>query len=184
MIVSKNKMKRFGSYNKADAEHYAFYSKNNPDKGSTYFFHVYGYQVTNSGNVYYKMVSQNGKYRGYVYGGKKVGTFTGGIKVTKSTQKANIPAYLSGDVGIATPGILWNVVPYTQYKTKKIGKMTDGTTTTIPHLAKFKIDSAKVRTREKDTYYHLVSQDNNNLTGWVNAKYVRKYTEIQSNWDV
>jgi len=183
-ILSKAKMKRIGSYSKADASAYVFHGVNNRDKGSTYYFHAYGYQVTNTGSVYYKVVSQNGKFRGYVYGGKKVGIITGGIKKVQTIRKVSIPSYLSGDVGIATPGKIWNVVPYTQYKTKIVGKMTAGVTTTIPHLAKFKIDSAAMRTRERDTYYHVVPQDNSKLTGWVNAKYMRKYSEIQSDWDV
>ncbi|WP_125580917.1 hypothetical protein [Levilactobacillus cerevisiae] len=184
LVASKAKLKSFGSYSKSDAAAYVFHNKNNRDKGSTYYFYVYGYQTTNSGSVYYKMVSQNGKYRGYIYGGKKVGKITGGIKKVQTTKKVNIPSYFSGDVGIATPGKLWNVVPYTAYKTKLLGKMTSGESTTIPHLAKFKIDSAAERTRERDTYYHVIAQDNSALTGWVNAKYVRKYVEIQNNWGI
>lgn len=184
LVASKSKMKQFGTYNSSDVATYQTTAKNKSLKGSTYFFHAYGYAITNTGSVYYKVVSMNGKYRGYVYGGKKSGTFAGGIKSAKTTKSVAIPQYLKGFVGIESPGILWNVVPYTQYKSRQLAKMTDFDSSTIPHLAKFKIDKAAERTREKDMYFHMVSQDNYGISGWVNSKYVGTYSEILNNWGI
>ncbi|MFC6182265.1 hypothetical protein [Lactiplantibacillus daowaiensis] len=184
LVASKAQMKKFGTYSTANQKYYATYSKNQAYKGSTYYFRAYGYQVTNTGAVYYKVVTMNGKYRGYVYGGKRVGTFAGGIKsAATTTTGTSVPVNWTGSVGIYAGGTLWNYVPYTQYGTKKLGHMSDLNSTTIPHLAQFKIDQVATRTREQDTYYHVVSTDSNRLSGWVKSSYIGQYAQVKSNWD-
>ncbi|MFC6261258.1 hypothetical protein [Levilactobacillus fujinensis] len=185
LVASRTQMKKFGTYSSSNRKYYASNNQNQSYKGSTYYFRAYGYEVTNTGSVYYKVVTMNGRYRGYVYGGKKVGIFAGGIKSvsTTTTSQTSIPSNWTDTVGIYAGGSLWNYVPYTQYGTKKLGHMTDLESTTIPHLAEFKIDKVAKRTREQDTYYHLVSVDSNNLSGWVKSTYIRTYSEITSNWE-
>lgn len=185
LVASKAQMKKFGTYSRSNQAYYANHSKNQSYKGSTYYFRAYGYEVTSTGAVYYKVVTMNGKYRGYVYGGKQIGAFAGGVKsvATTTTTGTSIPSNWTDGVGIYAGGTLWNHVPYTQYGTKKLGHMSDLNTTTIPHLAKFKIDKVAKRTREQDTYYHLVSSDSNHLSGWVKSSYIGAYAQITSNWE-
>jgi len=185
LVASKVQMKKMGTYTTSNQKYYASHGKNQSYKGSTYYFRAYGYAVTSTGSVYYKVVTMNGKYRGYVYGGKKIGTFAGGIKsvATTTTTGTAVPSNWTGSVGMYAGGTLWNDVPYTQYGTKKLGHMTDLGSTTIPHLAEFKIDKVAKRTREQDTYYHLVSLDNNHLSGWVKSSYIGEYSQITSNWE-
>lgn len=183
LVASKAKMKNFGTFTKTDL---ANVNSNSAVKyrGSAYYLYAYGYKVTNTGSVYYRVVTMNGKYRGYVYGGKSIGKFAGGVKKATTSVTATIPTDLAGSVGIETAGVLWNVPPYTKYPTKTLGKMTAMNSTTIPHLAKFKITAAVMRNREKDIYYHLVSTDNYKLDGWVSRQSVSDYDDILSSWGV
>ncbi|MFC6181062.1 hypothetical protein [Lactiplantibacillus daowaiensis] len=183
LVVSKAKMKTFGTFTKTDV---ANVNSNSAAKyrGSAYYLYAYGYKVTNTGSVYYRVVTMNGKYRGYVYGGKAIGKFAGGIKQTATTTKATVPTSLSGTVGIEMAGVMWNVAPYTKYPTKQLGKMTAMNSTTIPHLAQFKITGAVTRNREQDVYYHLVSTDNYQLNGWVSRNSVATYDDVLANWGV
>jgi len=72
VVASKTTMKKLGT-----------------SKKSANYFRAYSMSVTNKGTVYYKVVSMDGKYRGYVYGGKKQGTFAGGIKKASVTGVAS-----------------------------------------------------------------------------------------------
>jgi hypothetical protein len=199
LVASKSKMAKFASYTRVDLDFYKTYGRNyvyksstdyfgpldikpkktayESGKGSTFYFRAYGYKVTNTGSVYYRVVTMNGKYRGYVYGGKKVGSFSGGVKKATTTQATTIPANLKDYVGVVIPGTVWNYPPYTQYKTKRLGKVN----WTIPSLAKFKVTKAVKRTREQDVYYYLESQKSSVPSGWVRRQYVRSYSEIESN---
>ncbi|MCQ2010184.1 MAG: hypothetical protein ABF629_12535 [Sporolactobacillus sp.] len=176
-VASKSQMKKFASYTRADTDYYELIGRNHAYKGSTYYFRAYGYKVTYTGSVYYRVVTMNGKYRGYVYGGKKVGSFAGGVKKATTTQAAAIPANFKDYVGVIIPGSVWNYPPYTQYKTKRLGKVN----WTIPSLAKFKVTKAVKRTREQDTYYYLKSQKSSVPSGWVSSRYVISYSEVESN---
>ncbi|MET1249588.1 hypothetical protein ABWW58_12490 [Sporolactobacillus sp. STCC-11] len=177
LVASKSKMAKFASYTRADADYYYGRLKNHAYKGSTYYFRAYGYKVTHTGSVYYRVVTMNGKYRGYIYGGKKVGSFAGGVKKATTTQPTTIPANFMNYVGVAIPGTVWNHVPYTQYKTKSFGQVNS----TIPSLAKFKVTKAVKRTREQDIYFYLKSQKSSVPSGWVRFRYVRSYSEIEGN---
>ncbi|MCQ2009674.1 hypothetical protein NOM01_06615 [Sporolactobacillus sp. STSJ-5] len=200
LVASKNQMEKFASYTLADADYHEFRRKNPAYKGSTYYFRAYGYKVTHTGSVYYRVVTMNGKYRGYVYGGKKVGSFAGGVKRAATTQATTIPANFKDYVGVVIPGTVWNYPPYTQYKTKRLGKVN----WTIPSLAKFKVIKAVKRTREQDIYYYLEPQNSpappnfpfltpsgvrinkksqyiQVPSGWVSSRYVISYSEVESN---
>ena len=180
LVASKSKMAKFSSYTPADADYYEGHRKNQAYKGSTYYFRAYGYKVTHTGSVYYRVVTMNGKYRGYVYGGKKVGSFAGGVKKAMTTQPTTIPAiYKDHVVGIHTPGNIWNYPPYTQYKTKSLAQKSDFINSTIPSKAEFKVTKAVKRTREQDTYYYLKSQKSSVPSGWVSAMRILSYFEIQ-----
>ena len=60
-------------------------------KKSNDTFYAYGTKTTNRHSVYYKIVTMDKKYRGYIYGGKTAGTFAGGIKTTDTLTTAATP---------------------------------------------------------------------------------------------
>ncbi|WP_087741310.1 hypothetical protein [Levilactobacillus zymae] len=180
LVASKSLMKKFGTYTTKDAQTYADTTKNPAYKGSTYYFRAYGYKVTNTGSAYYRVVSMNKKYHGYVYGGKKINKFAGGLRTAKTTSTVTSYNHANESVGIAVPGILWNVVPYTQYPTKKLGQMKETVATSLPHAAKFKIVKAAKRTREGDVFDYIVSTDQYHYAGWVKSSYIRSYTDIDT----
>ncbi|MFX3618889.1 MAG: hypothetical protein ACE3JK_15385 [Sporolactobacillus sp.] len=180
LVVSKSKMAKFASYTHADGDYYYGSLWYHAYKGSTYYFRAYGYKITNTGSVYYRVVTMNGKYRGYVYGGKKVGSFAGGVKKATTTQTTTIPAiYKDHVVGVATPGVIWNYPPYTQYKTKRLAQKSDFISSTIPSKSEFKVTKAVKRTREQDIYYYLKSQKSSVPSGWVSSRRILSYFEIQ-----
>jgi hypothetical protein len=133
-------------------------------KKSANYFRAYGQKVTNRGSVYYRVVTMDGKYRGYVYGGKTEGTFAGGVKAAETTTKATNPIKLQNyylkDVSKNT---LWTAPKYTQYKASKVdlygAQKTDA----------FKVDQAQTKTREGSLYYHVTDVNDSSISGWIYA---------------
>jgi len=134
-------------------------------KKSTDYFRAYYQKVTNKGSVYYKVVSMNGKYRGYIYGGKKAGTFAGGIKKASTMTPADMPA--TKTVYFAKPGtgnVTWNAPKYTQYKASKSVKNT------VPFAKDtLTVKDAATKTREGSLYYYVEDADNPTVSGWIYA---------------
>ena len=151
IVASKNTMKKLAS-----------------SKKSADYFRAYYQKTTNKGTVYYKVVSMDGKYRGYVYGGKKAGTFAGGIKKASTTKSATMPANTT--VYFAKPGksgVTWSAPNYTQYKaTKSVKDTTDYANDVLT------VQSAIKKTREGSTYYYVTDATNANVNGWVYSKAV------------
>ena len=133
-------------------------------KKSADYFRAYGQKVTNRGSVYYRVVTMNGKYRGYIYGGKAEGTFAGGIKAAETTTKATTPAKTAGyylkDVSKNT---IWTAPKNTQYKASKVNLY--GATSTDP----FTVDQAATKTREGSLYYHVTDTKDSSISGWIYA---------------
>lgn len=137
-------------------------------KKSADYFRAYYQKVTNKGSVYYKIVSMDGKYRGYIYGGKKAGTFAGGIKKAATTKSADLPA--NKTVYFAKPGksnVTWNAPKYTQYKASKAVKSTADYANDV-----LTVTSAIKKTREGSLYYYVTDATNPNVNGWIYAKAV------------
>jgi len=133
-------------------------------KKSADYFRAYGQKVTNRGSVYYRVVTMDGKYRGYVYGGKTEATFAGGVKKAETTTKAAMPAKTTGYyLNDTTKNTLWTAPKYTQYKASKVslyGATKEST---------FTVDNAATKTREGSLYYHVVSDNDSSVSGWIYA---------------
>ncbi|WP_204120014.1 S-layer protein [Levilactobacillus wangkuiensis] len=133
-------------------------------KKSADYFRAYGQKTTNRGSVYYRVVTMDGKYRGYVYGGKTADTFAGGVKSAETTTTATTPTKTTGyylkDVSKNT---IWTAPKYTQYKASKVNLY--GATSKDA----FKVDSALTKTREGSLYYHVTDTKDSSITGYIYA---------------
>ncbi|WP_367376942.1 hypothetical protein [Levilactobacillus cerevisiae] len=134
-------------------------------KKSTSYFRAYGQKVTNRGSVYYRVVSMDGKYRGYIYGGTTAGTFAGGIKTASTTTAATTPTtktyYLKNP---GTTNTLWSAPKYTQYQASKVINSTSALASDS-----FTVDSAATKTKEGTLYYHVTDNNNTKISGWIYA---------------
>ncbi|WP_286011540.1 S-layer protein [Levilactobacillus brevis] len=133
-------------------------------KKSADYFRAYGVKTTNRGSVYYRVVSMDGKYRGYVYGGSSDTAFAGGIKsastTTTKTNPTKLQNYYLKDVSKNT---LWTAPKYTQYKASKVNLY--GAAKDDP----FVVDQAATKTREGSLYYHVTDRNNSKISGWIYA---------------
>ncbi|MFD1454924.1 hypothetical protein ACFQ44_04385 [Levilactobacillus lanxiensis] len=148
VVASKNTMKSLAASKKSAAYFRAYYQK-----------------TTNKGSVYYKIVSMDGKYRGYIYGGKTAGTFAGGIASANTTTKATMPANTT--VYFTKPGktnVTWDAPKYTQYKASK--QIKDTTAYASDPLT---VTDAVTKTREGSTYYYVTDAKNPAINGWIFA---------------
>ncbi|MCW3779269.1 S-layer protein, partial [Levilactobacillus namurensis] len=85
-------------------------------KKSADYFRAYGVKTTNRGSVYYRVVTMDQKYRGYVYGGKVADTFGGGIKAAETTTANTTDSTIGKTVTFTNPGtknVTWTAPKYT-----------------------------------------------------------------------
>ncbi|MES4789629.1 S-layer protein [Levilactobacillus brevis] len=133
-------------------------------KKSADYFRAYGVKTTNRGSVYYRVVSMDGKYRGYIYGGKSDTAFAGGIKSAETTTTATNPTKTTGYyLKDASKNTLWTAPKYTQYKASKVslyGAKSDDT---------FTVSKAATKTREGSLYYYVTDDNNSSIAGWIYA---------------
>lgn len=132
-------------------------------KKSADYFRAYAVATTNKGSVYYKVVTMNGKYRGYIYGGKSTSAFSGGIKTANTMTDATMPT--TTKVYFAKPGkanVTWNAPKYTQYKASK--QVKDTTPFAKDTLT---ITKAATKTREGSLYYYVEDAANPSINGWI-----------------
>lgn len=133
-------------------------------KKSNDTFYAYGTKTTNRGSVYYKIVTMDKKYRGYIYGGKTAGTFAGGIKATNTVTAAANPTKLQNyylkDVSKNT---LWTAPKYTDINAKKVSLY--GAAKDDP----FVVDQAQTKTKEGSLYYHVTDRNDSTIKGWIYA---------------
>ena len=133
-------------------------------KKSNDTFYAYGSKTTNRGSVYYKIVTMDKKYRGYIYGGKTAGTFAGGIKTTDTTTAATTPARTTGYyLKDASKNTLWTAPKNTDIHAKKVSLY--GASKTDP----FTVDKAATKTKEGSLYYHVTDSKNSAISGWIYA---------------
>ncbi|ORM97490.1 S-layer family protein [Lentilactobacillus parabuchneri] len=136
---------------------------------------AYRVAVTSRGSVYYKVVTFDGMYRGWIYSGKSTGYFGGGLKRYSTFINQGMSA-LSADqqnamYRIATPGtrndgksVTYKAPSWTQYK---VGRAI--TDSSMYANTNFRINQVGIRTRENDQWVHIYDPSNVNspATGWI-----------------
>ena len=133
-------------------------------KKSSDTFYAYGTKTTNRGSVYYKIVTMDKKYRGYIYGGKTAGTFAGGIKTTETLATAATPARTTGYyLKDASKNTLWTAPKNTDINAKKVSLY--GAAKSDP----FTVDKAATKTKEGSLYYHVTDSKDSSISGWIYA---------------
>lgn len=133
-------------------------------------FRAYRVAKTNRGSIYYKVVSYNKAYRGWVYGGKSDTAFAGGLTSYDTFKEGTLTAnQKSGTYKLANPGktkagLTYKQPAWTQYK---IGRTIADTTAYKD--ATFSVDKIGTRTREGDTWVHVVNQNtaDTKADGWI-----------------
>lgn len=113
------------------------------------YFRAYHMAVTNRGSVYYKIVSMNGKYRGYIYGGSAKGVLAAGIETVATTKSAAMPSRTAPK--------------NTQYKAHKVSLYGSNKHDT------FTVSKAETKTREGTLYYYVTSTTDASIAGWIYA---------------
>lgn len=158
-------------------------------------FRAYRVATTNRGSVYYKVVSFDKTYRGWIYGGKSVTAFAGGI-ASFSTTTAPAAAANSASASSASSAssteqttALTDAQKNATYKITKAGTANDGTATTYSYPAwteykkgrtvtdatpyandTFKVTDQTTRTREGDLWVKIADTNATNgqkINGWI-----------------
>lgn len=150
VVASKAKMKKLA----------------NSGKSADYFW-AYRTVTTNKGAVYYKVVTMNGKYRGYVYAGKKEGEFSRGIVKAETTTPKTTDAMLNKTVYFKNPGthnVTWTAPKYTEHKASQ------RVINTTPFAGdKLTVTKAETKTRENTLYYYVEDATHPTVSGWIYA---------------
>jgi len=133
------------------------------DKSRDYF-RAYRVAKTNKGLVYYKVVTMDGKYRGYIYGGRSTTKFAGGITSADTTTTATMPTKTTGyHIANAKKNGLWTAPKNTQYKAKSVSLYGANAKDT------FTVSKAATKTREGSLYYYVTDDQDNSIAGWIYA---------------
>lgn len=133
---------------------------------------AYRIAKTNRGSIYYKVVTFNGLYRGWIYGGKSNADFGGGLKGYNTLTPAALTTdQKNGTFKIANPGnandgktVTYKEPSWTQYK---VGRQILDSSAYAGKT--FTIDQAANRTREGDLWVHITATDsaNSGANGWI-----------------
>lgn len=146
-------------------------------KKSGDYLRAYGVKTTNRNSVYYRVVTMNGKYRSYIYGGKTTDAFAGGIKSAETMTKADMPKETT--VYFANPGkknVTWDAPYLTQYKSEK------QVANTMPFAGdKLVITDAAKKTREGSLYYYVKDTNHPSVSGWIYSEAVTTDANVAFN---
>ena len=126
---------------------------------------AYRVATTSRHSVYYKVVSFDGTYRGWIYGGKSTSNFGGGIKSTTTfTEGTLTSAQKTTLYRLTTPGIAndgksatYMDPMYTEYKLNHDDRQVDNTSNYGD--ARFRLERIGTRTQEGDTWVYIVATD-------------------------
>ncbi|ANZ61324.1 hypothetical protein AYR62_09480 [Secundilactobacillus paracollinoides] len=138
-------------------------------------FRAYKVAVTSHGSVYYKVVSFDGTYRGWIYGGKSTSAFAGGIKTYDTTSSATAPSStvtykLSASTSSSSNTLFYAQPSYAEYKIGR-AKVNGSTLTSTSAYADatFTFSAAEKTSREGDTWYKIASVNGSTTNGLVGA---------------
>jgi hypothetical protein len=165
---------------------------------------VYRVATTNRGSVYYKVVSFDKTYRGWIYGGKSQSAFAGGIDSYNTTTAPAANPDANGSVNSSASintSNQTNGLSATQkaatYKIATTGTANDGTQVTYSYPAwteykkgrvitdstpykdaTFKVTDATTRTREGDLWVKIAATDaaNAKANGWIKYSALKQAT--------
>ncbi len=143
------------------------------------YLRAYRVAKTNRGQVYYKVVSFDGDYRGWVYGGKKVNRFAGGVSQADTTKELPLAsAEKNQTYEFSSPGtknVTWRAAYGSNYKPQKVVQ------TTKPYADDdLQIKSAVQLRKGGSVYYYVASSQHPKVNGWVYSKAVRPQNEAES----
>ncbi|MBZ2199938.1 hypothetical protein CLI91_00970 [Lentilactobacillus hilgardii] len=123
---------------------------------------AYRVATTNRGSVYYKVVSYDGQYRGWIYGGKSATSFGGGVESYATTKPFTLDSsaanatYTLAQPGSDAANLAYEAPAWTQYKVGRAKVDGKVITTTAPYSgAQYKIVSAVTNSRDGQTWYQL-----------------------------
>lgn len=139
---------------------------------------AYRIAQTNTGSVYYKVVTFSGTYRGWIYGGKKANKFSGGLTSYATTQPATLPSsntkFKGMNLATATSNdVFWTAPIGASYKASRDTSITNvnqyqDTTFTISRAVKV--------TSTKETWYQISSD-----VSALNSKWIDKNDAVPIN---
>ena len=151
-------------------------SKNSQDN-----FEAYRVAVTDRGSVYYKVVSFDKQYRGWIYGGKSTSAFAGGLEAYTTFKEGTVTdAQKTGYYNFAKTGttndgtmLTYKDPMYTIYGS---GRVIKDSTANAKDL--LQITKVGTRTREGDTWVYVNDVTTPAASGWILESGLTKTADV------